>query len=156
MELLTERAARDISPGLEEAREKRFSVSDIRERKSPDSEARGSEVVNHEYKDEPSTTRTIPLPPVLIPERVRESRVFRRGHSFSCWRWRREFCSSRIRLRHIPATTGGRDSVQHRWRQMPCSQLHNSSRSPSIVQTVSPSGAFQATKFLPVLGQRQK
>ena len=62
MELSTERAARDISPGLEEAREERFSVSDVRERKSPDPEAGGSEVVNHEYKDEPSTTRTIPPP----------------------------------------------------------------------------------------------
>ena len=62
MELSTERAARDISPGLEQAREERFSVSDIRERKSPDPEAGGSEVVNHEYKDEPSTARAIPPP----------------------------------------------------------------------------------------------
>ncbi len=62
MELLTERAARDASPGLGEAREGRFSIRDVRGRKSPGSEARGSGRVSPETGDEPRTARAIPPP----------------------------------------------------------------------------------------------
>ena len=111
----------------------------------------GNERVSPETGGETRTALTIP-PPVLIPRRVRESRVFRRGPSFSCWRWRREFGFCRPRPGLTPPPTGGKTSVSS---PRPCRRiLWTESQDSSRLQLGIRYSLGGHGVFMPVPGRR--